>query len=70
MGDVVPREAMDPDFDFRPDLTEHLVQDFLRGLDPATNRLLRTPKEMLECGFKGVPYTFDMEEDRKNRNDW
>lgn len=70
LGDVVPREAMDPDFDFRPEMTEKLVQAYLDRLTPGLNPVLRTPEQMIESGFKGTPYVFNMEEDRIARNDY
>lgn len=70
MGDVVPREAMDPDFDFRPEMTQDLVQAYLNKLNPSTNQFLLTPEQMIEDGFKGKPYKFDMEEDKILRNDY
>lgn len=70
MGDVVPKEALDPDFDFRPEMTEQLVQAYLSGLNSYANRFLRTPEEMLDCGFKGIPYRFDIEADSIARNDY
>jgi hypothetical protein len=70
LGEVVPREALNPDFEFRPELTERLVNHYLRNLEPRKNQFLRTAQEMLECGFKGVPYSFDMAEDRVTRCDW
>jgi len=70
MGDVVPREALDPDVDFRPETTERLVQHYLRNLDPARNRFLATPAEMLARKFPGTPYEFDMQQDRVARNDF
>ena len=65
MGDVVPS-----DVDFRVEMTEQLVQAFLSWLDPGTNRFLRTPEQMLELGFKGIPYHFDIKEDRIARDDY
>lgn len=70
MGDVVPREALDPDFDFNPEDTELLVNNFLSNLSHTDNVLLQSPKEMLEAGFKGTPYVFDIENDRKARFEW
>jgi hypothetical protein len=68
MGDVVPREALDPDFDFQPDMTEKLIEVYLNGLNPASNRFLRAAQEMTKSGFKGVPYHFDLRADRAARN--
>lgn len=70
MGDVVPREALDPTFDFRPQLTEQLVQAFLDNLIASANPFLRSPEEVMKEGFKGMPYRFDIEADRIARNDY
>jgi hypothetical protein len=70
LGDVIPRQALDPDFAFRPEMTEELIQQFLSGLDPAQNTRLLAGEEMLEAGFRGVPYRFDIEQDRITRNDY
>ena len=60
MGDVVPREALNPDFDFRLETTEQLVRAYLSNLVPAANPFLRTPEQMLKDGFQGPPYHFDI----------
>jgi hypothetical protein len=70
LGEVVPREALDPDFDFNPAHTESLVNRFLGGLDYRTNAFLNAPENMLIQGFKGTPYTFDIARDRKGRYEW
>src|SRR5262249_50139405 len=56
LGTPVPREALDPAFDFRPEQTTDLLRAFLARLDPAQNPFLRTPAEMAQAGFKGTPY--------------
>lgn len=55
-GDVVPREALDPDFDFKPEDAESLMQAYLASVDYDANRFLNTPREMLAGGFDGTPY--------------
>jgi len=73
LGDVVPREAIDPKFDFKVERTEALINRFLASLDYHTNIFLTSPEDMLESddeeeeGFKGTPYVFDMEADREAR---
>jgi hypothetical protein len=72
LGDVVPRQAVDPDFDFRVEQTEVLVNRFLAGLDYRSNRFLTPPEGLLEHfeeeeDFVGTPYVFDMELDRRTR---
>jgi hypothetical protein len=69
-GDVVPREAFDPEFGFDPGMTEALINRFLARLDWRTNRFLRSPDEMLALGFRGTPYTFNLADDRQARADW
>lgn len=70
LGEVVPREALDPDFDFKPKSTEELINKFLAGLDYKTNPFLNSTEEMLKQGFEGTPYKFDIEKDRKDRFEW
>jgi hypothetical protein len=72
LGDVVPREAVDPDAPFDIAHTEALVRRFLAALDPRTNGFLSTPEGMLEhfhgeADFLGTPYTFNLEADRTMR---
>jgi hypothetical protein len=71
-GDVVPRKAVDPEYDFKVENTEVLVNDFLRTLDYKANRFLRTPESMLRGNdehepFEGSPYVFNIEADRNSR---
>jgi hypothetical protein len=54
----VPREAFDPDYPFRPEETPRLLDRLLRSVDPMANPFLRAPKELVEDGFEGVPYTY------------
>jgi hypothetical protein len=70
LGDVVPREALDPGIAFDPGDTEALVRAFLLSLEPAKNRWLNTAQEMLSptWGFRDVPYTFDLQQDRASRD--
>jgi hypothetical protein len=56
LGPPVPRAALDPSFDYRPELARDLLANFLRSCDPGKNPYLRSPKEMLDAGFEGVPY--------------
>lgn len=55
-GALVPREALNPDVEFHPEMSLTLLQQFLDGLDPATNPFLRTPDEMIAADFPGIPY--------------
>ena len=71
LGDVVPRQAIDPGFDFRAEDTEALINRFLTELDHDTNRFLSSPEGMLKGDvdghFMGTPYRFDIEADRQAR---
>lgn len=69
IGDVIPHEAMDPDFDFDPASTEALIKTFLGALDYDDNSFLCTPDEMSSYGFEGKPYEFKIEDDRSNRTE-
>lgn len=74
LGDVVPRQAGDPEFDFRVEQTEALVNEFLAQLDHRANIFLSSPEGMLEPDdegrrFRGVPYRFDIEADRLVRQE-
>jgi hypothetical protein len=74
LGDVVPRQAIDPAFDFRVEQTEALVNEFLSRLDYRANIFLSSPEGMLEPDdegrqFRGVPYVFDIAADRRARQE-
>lgn len=58
-GPLVAREVLDPAFPYREEDSERLVADFLATVDYRTNRLLRSPGEMVQCDFRGVPYRVD-----------
>ena len=70
LGEVVPREALDPDFNFSPEFTEKLINKFLGSLDYKTNPFLNSPEEMISLKFEGTPYKFDIEKDRLDRFEW
>ncbi len=70
LGEVVPWQALDPDHHFKIEETEALIRQFLAGLDWRRNTFLNSPQKMLKRGFKGIPYTFDIEKERKDRFDW
>jgi hypothetical protein len=55
-GVAVPRELLDPDFPYRPEMREQLVAEYLERLDWKVNRYLRSPEDMLKIGFEGTPY--------------
>jgi len=69
-GDIVPREALDPSFDFKVGSIEHLVNAYLSRLNREDNPFLNSPEGMLEQGFKGTPYVFSIQNDRLDRSDW
>jgi hypothetical protein len=68
-GDVVPREVLDPDFNFDPQAVPKLLDAYLRGLNPDTNRFLRTPQQMVELGFEGTPYRYPAQAPVTTRED-
>lgn len=57
LGEPVPREITDPDFEYKPEMAKDLLGSFLEKIDPSENPYLSAPKEMLEAGFKGTPYS-------------
>ena len=74
-GDVVPRQAVDIEFDFNVEETEALIMQFLASLDYQSNVFLSSPAGMLEHfdgeeDFQGIPYVFNMEADRKLSHRW
>ena len=58
LGEVVPREFLDPATE--PSLPDHdaLIDRFLQTLDYRANPFLNTPERMREEGFLGIPYRF------------
>jgi len=57
-GPPVPREALDPDFDYKPEMARELLAKFLQGLNYMANPFLRSPEEMKSDGFEGIPYKY------------
>jgi hypothetical protein len=68
MGDVVPKEALDPDRVFRLQESETLVNRFLAGADREDNDFLKSAEDMLNEGFEGTPYVFSLADDRRKRD--
>ena len=72
LGEVVPREALDPEYSFDIKQSESLINRYLKGLDWRSNPFLRFP-ELMSAGddefdaFKGTPYEYDIEADRRLR---
>jgi hypothetical protein len=67
LGDPVPREALDPEIEFRMDQIEVLINRFLRGLDPTSNPFLNSADRMREERLVGEPYLYDLTADRIRR---
>jgi hypothetical protein len=57
LGPPVPREALDPELDYKPEMAPQLLSKFLQSLDPSTNPYLRPATEMIADGFDGTPYS-------------
>ncbi|MDH0865781.1 hypothetical protein [Mitsuaria sp. GD03876] len=55
-GEPVPREAVDTTAEFGKEAAPEQLSAFLRGIEPASNRYLRTPEELVAAGFAGTPY--------------
>jgi len=51
-GPLVAREAIDPSFDYHPDLAPQLLDKFLRSVDYKNNPFLRSPEELMELGIE------------------
>lgn len=69
IGEVVPREMLAQGRNFDRQTNEALIQRFLASIDPTRNPYLASQRTMLEWGFDGEPYTFDMAADQARRRD-
>lgn len=67
LGDPVPREALDPNYDFNVNETEKLLNAYLENFDYEENYYSNDPEEMIDEGFEGKPYMFSLSEDREKR---
>jgi hypothetical protein len=67
LGDVVPPQMLDPDFDRVAGDPEAMMNQYLRRLDWRSNPFLSAPQMMLSNGYRGTPYMLDMAEDRRRR---
>ena len=67
LGDVVPREAYDPEVDFKVDEGAFLVSQFLGRMQNTPNRFLNSSEEMRRNGFAGTPFVFNIDQDRRLR---
>jgi len=56
LGLPVPPEALDPDFDYKPQMAPGLMEEFLATLDYRANPFLQSPAQMGKAGFDGIPY--------------
>jgi hypothetical protein len=56
-GRPVSRNLLDPGYVPSPEMDNKHIADYLAGLNWQTNRFLRSPDELREKGFEGVPYT-------------
>ncbi len=57
-GAPVPRAAMDTTREYDESRSAELIDAYLRGLEPSSNRFLNTREHVLGAGFDGEPYTF------------
>ncbi|GAA3952124.1 hypothetical protein GO495_12355 [Chitinophaga oryziterrae] len=57
-GRPMPRSLLHPGYVPSPAVDNKHIADYLSGLNWQTNPFLRSPDEMLEKGFEGMPYTW------------
>ena len=55
-GPLVPREVLDPNFKYHPDMAKGLLSIYLRNVDYKKNPILFSPDEMIQRNFQGTPY--------------
>jgi hypothetical protein len=67
VGDVVPREVLELSRPFDISATERLVNRYLAVAEASANPFLCSSSQMISDGFQGIPYHFDMSEDREHR---
>ncbi len=70
LGEVVPREALDPEHAFTIKMTESLINSFLQTLDVRSNPFLAAPESLVPEWRDGKPYVFSIERDRVARFEW
>lgn len=58
LGVPVPREALDSKYDFKKEMSDQLIDSYLKTLDYKNNPYLRSPEEMTKDGFDRTPYTY------------
>lgn len=61
-GDALPPDFLDPELNYNSQLRSRLVKDFIEGVDWKYNSYLRSPEQMLQLGFEGLPYKLDKKE--------
>lgn len=57
LGPPIPPEALDPDFNYQPNMAKELLSKYLSELDCKQNPFLASPEQMIGNGFKGKPYS-------------
>jgi hypothetical protein len=57
-GRPVPRSLLNPGYVPSPEMDNKNIADYLAGLNWQTNRFLRSPDELKEEGFEGIPYAW------------
>jgi hypothetical protein len=55
-GSPLPPEILAPQSKVTPELQRDLVMQFLGGLNPSSNRYLRSPEELKASGLEAMPY--------------
>jgi hypothetical protein len=55
-GNPVSRGVLDPDLEFKPEMSAKLLAMYLKGLDYKKNPYLSPPEKMMKAGFEGIPY--------------
>jgi len=55
-GEYVSQEVLDPNFEYKLEMGKELLSKFLLNVNYKQNPLLSSPEEMIQKGFKGIPY--------------
>lgn len=58
LGTPVPREALDPGREYKPEDAKRFISEFLSKVQPSENPYLASPENMKSAGFEGTPYTY------------
>jgi hypothetical protein len=59
LGPPIPRQALDPDFNYDLARAPILLSEFLRQLSFNENPYLASPERMRDAGFEGTPYNYE-----------